>query len=211
MKKIKEKISATPVIESECCQKPNRCCKYFPVLAVIIAVAAIYAYYRFGIVATVNGKPISRLTYWQYLERLDKKETVKQMANEALVYQEAAKKGIVVSKEEIATEIASVEAEIKSQNQTLDAALTAEGMTRTDLEKQIALQKMVEKMSNPSVDITQTQVDEYLLKNKALIPTTYTKEQLQVLAKTQLSTEAKNNAIDTWFADLKKTAQIVIR
>jgi len=133
------------------------------------------------------------------------------MANEALVFQEASKKGIVIDKATIDTEIASVEAQIKTQGQTLDAALIAEGMTRTDLEKQIRLQKIVEKLANPNINITQAQIDGYLTANKSALPTTYTKEQLQELAKNQLITEAKNNAIDTWFAELQKNSKIIIR
>ncbi len=196
----------TPIVET-----PIRKVSLFPIVALILIIAAVYAYYRFGIVATVNGKPISRISYWQNLERLDKKQTIKQMTNEALVYQEAAKKNISITKEEITSEIASVEAQIKSQGQTLDAALTAEGMTKTDLEHQIRLQKMVEKLANPQIDVTQAQIDDYLTKNKSLLPSTYTKEKLQALAKAQLISEAKNDAIDSWFATLLSKSKVVIR
>lgn len=196
----------TPIVET-----PIRKISLFPIVALILIIAAVYAYYRFGIVATVNGKPISRISYWQNLERLDKKQTIKQMTNEALVYQEAAKKNISITKEEITSEIASVEAQIKSQGQTLDAALTAEGMTKTDLEHQIRLQKMVEKLANPQIDVTQAQIDDYLTKNKSLLPSTYTKEKLQALAKAQLISEAKNDAIDSWFATLLSKSKVVIR
>jgi len=211
MKKIKEKLSNTPEIETSNCQKTCRCCKFLPIIGVILVIAAVYAYYRFGVVATVNGKPISRFTYWQNLEKIDKKQTIKQMANEELVFQEAVKKGIVIEKSEIESEIASVEAQIKSQGQTLEGALVAEGLTRTDLEDQIRIQKLVEKMANPNTEITQAQIDSYINENKALFPKTYTKDQLQNLAKTQLISEAKNDAIDVWFKELQKTAKIEIR
>jgi foldase protein PrsA len=211
MKKITKKASTPVITESACCQKPCFCCKYLPIIAVILVILAGYAFYRYGIVATVNGKPITRLAYWQNLEKLDKKQTIKQMANEALVYQEAAKKNITVTQAEIDTEIASVEAQIKAQGQTLDAALAAEGLTKADLIKQVKIQKMVEKLANPVVNITQAEIDAYLTQNKSLLPTTYTKEQLQALAKTQLANDAKNTAIDAWFAALQKASTIVIR
>ncbi|HWS49252.1 MAG TPA: SurA N-terminal domain-containing protein [Candidatus Methanoperedens sp.] len=211
MKKIKEKLSTPPEVDTTCCQTTHKCCKFLPIVGIILVIAAVYAYYRFGVVATVNGKPISRFTYWQNLEKIDKKQTIKQMANEELVFQEAAKKGVVIEKSEIESEIASVEAQIKSQGQTLEGALIAEGLTRTDLEDQIRIQKLVEKMANPMLDITQAQIDAYLTENKALLPTTYSKEQLQTLAKTQLISEAKNDAIDVWFKELQKTAKIEIR
>lgn len=211
MKKIIKKVAVAAPEETVTVKKVVNKINICPIIAILIVIGAVYAYYRFGIVATVNGKPISRIAYWQNLEKLDKKQTIKQMANEALVYQEAAKNNITVSKEEIDAEIATVEAQIKKQGQTLDAALSAESMTRTDLEHQISLQKMVEKLAKPEINVTQAEIDTYLTKNKALLPTSYTKEQLQALAKTQLTSEAKNNAIDTWFASLQKASKIVIR
>ncbi|HBP51419.1 MAG: PpiC-type peptidyl-prolyl cis-trans isomerase [Candidatus Shapirobacteria bacterium GW2011_GWE1_38_10] len=183
----------------------------FPLIAFVLIVAALYAYYRFGIVATVNGAPISRTAYLRYLEKLDKKVTIRQMANEALVFQEAAKKGISVDKSEIDTEIATIEAQIKTQGETLESALAAEGMTRGDLEDQIRIQKLVEKLANPSIEISQSQIDDFVKTNKSSYPTTYTKEQLETIAREQLSSEAKNTAINNWFTELQKTAKVVIR
>jgi len=133
------------------------------------------------------------------------------MANEALIYQEAKKQGIEIEKSLIDTEIASIEAKIVEQGQTLEAALGAEGMTKTDLENQIKIQKIAEKLAKPNLEITQAQIDEYLIKNKSYLPTTYTKEQLQELAKTQLATEIKNAAVNTWFTEIQKNAKIIIR
>jgi len=204
--KVSRKV--TEVVEVK---TPVRKVNFFPIIAVLIALVLGYAYYRFGIVATVNGVPISKISYLNALEKQDKKQTIKQMANEALVLQEAAKKGVTIDQATIDTEIATVEAQIKSQGQTLDAALLAEGMTKADLEKQIRIQKIVEKLSNPSIDITQAQIDDYLKTNKASLPTTYTKDQLQSLAKEQLTSEAKNTAINTWFTELQKNSKIIIR
>lgn len=184
---------------------------FLPLIIILAIASALFLYIRFGIVATVNGKPISRLSYLRTLEKMDQKQTLKQMTNEALIYQEAVKKNIVIEKDIIDTEIASVEAQIKQQGQTLEAALSSEGMTRADLEDQIRLQKTAEKLANPNLEITQAQIDDYLTKNKSYLPETYTKEQLQELAKTQLITEIKNTAINSWFTQLQKDADIVIR
>lgn len=204
MKKITPKTVTAP-------QKTVRKINFYPIIALLALVAVAYTYYRFGIAATVNGVPITKTAYLRNLERQDKKQTIKQMANEALVLQEAAKKGVVIEQSVIDTEIATVEAQIKAQGETLDTALAAEGMSKEDLVQQIRLQKTVEKLSNPNLDITQAQIDEYLKSNKAALPSSYTKEQLQDLAKTQLISEAKNVAIDKWFTELQKSANIIIR
>ena len=211
MKKISKKTAVAAQKKSITIKKVIRKINVCPIIGLLIIIAAIYSYYRFGIVSTVNGKPITRFAYLRNLEKQDKKQTIKQMANEALVFQEATKKGITIDKSVIDTQVASVEAQIKSQGETLDNALATEGMTRNDLEQQIRLQQMVEKLANPNINVTQAQIDDYLVKNKSLLPATYTKEQLQTLAKSQLITEAKNTAIDTWFTELQKTAKVVIR
>ncbi len=205
-KTTSKRVKKAPVIT-----QPVKKVNFTPFIVVLALAVLAFLYYRFGVVATVNGKPISRFTYLQNLVKTDQKQTLKQMANEALIFQEAKKQGVEVEKSLIDTEIASIEAKIVEQGQTLEAALSAEGMTRTDLENQIKIQKIAEKLANPNLEITQAQIDDYLTKNKSYLPTTYTKEQLQELAKTQLTTEIKNTAVNTWFSELQKNSQIVIR
>jgi len=203
---VANKIKKAPVIT-----QPVKKVNFTPFLVVLTLAVLAFLYYRFCIVATVNGKPITRFSYIQNLIKTDQKQTLKQMANEALIYQEAQKQGVEIEKSLIDTEIASIEAKIVEQGQTLEAALSAEGMTKSDLEAQIRIQKIAEKLSNPNTEVTQAQIDDYLTKNKAYLPTTYTKEQLQELAKTQLITEIKNTAVNTWFTQIQKDAKIIIR
>ncbi len=213
MKKITtvKKTASKTIKKAPVITQPVKKVNFTPFIVVLALAVLAFLYYRFGVVATVNGKPISRLAYLQNLIKLDQKQTLKQMANEALIYQEAQKQGIEIEKSIIDTEIASIEAKIVEQGQTLEAALSAEGMTKSDLEAQIRIQKIAEKLSNPNVEITQAQIDEYLTKNKSYLPANSTKEQLQELAKTQLTTEIKNTAVNTWFSELQKNSQIVIR
>jgi len=75
----------------------------------------------------------------------------------------------------------------------------------------IRIQKLVEKLANPSIEISQSQIDDFVKTNKSSYPTTYTKEQLETIAREQLSSEAKNTAINNWFTELQKTAKVVIR
>lgn len=205
-KTVSKTIKKAPVIT-----QPVKKVNFIPFLVVLGLAVLAFLYYRFCIVATVNGKPITRFAYLQNLVKFDQKQILKQMANEALIYQEAKKQGVEIEKSLIDTEIASIEAKIVEQGQTLEAALSAEGMTKSDLEAQIQIQKIAEKLSKPNTEITQAQIDDYLTKNKAYLPTTYTKEQLQELAKTQLTTEIKNEAVNTWFTEIQKNAKIIIR
>ncbi len=205
-KTVTKKIKETPVIT-----QPVKKFNFVPFLIVLGLAVLAFFYYHFCIVATVNGKPITRFAYLQNLVKFDKNQVLQQMANEALIYQEAKKQGVEIEDSLINTEIASLEAKIVEQGQTLDAALAAEGMSRADLESQIRIQKIAEILAKPNTEITQAQIDDYLTQNKAYIPANYTKDQLQELAKTQLTTEAKNAAINNWFTEIQKNAKIIYR
>ena len=207
---LKKEIQATTA-KIEALKKAPKKINFSLIIGLIIVALAVYAYYRFGIVATVNGKPISRLTYLQTLEKQDQKSTISQMANEVLVYQEAAKQKVTVDQSVIDAEVKKIEDQVTAQGETLEAALTAEGMTKADLVAEIRLQKTAEKLANPQITITQAQIDKYLTDNKSALPTGYTKDQLQTLAKDQLTSSAQSTAINTWFSNLKKAAQIIIR
>lgn len=181
------------------------------VLGGLVVAAGLFGYYKYGVVAVVNGRQISRIEYIKIMESQVGKQTLDRMITETLIMNEASKKGVKIDKAIIDTEIAKIEEQLKTQGQTLDSALAAEGMARTDLEKQIRLQKLAEELSAPKTEITEVEINDFLDKNKDQLPKGSSKEELQTLAKTQLASQAQNEAISTWLADLKKNAKIIYR
>jgi hypothetical protein len=181
------------------------------VLGGLVVAAGLFGYYKYGVVAIVNGRPISRIEYIKIMESQVGKQTLDRMVTETLIMNEASKKGVKVDKAIIDTEIAKIEEQLKTQGQTLDSALAAEGMARTDLEKQIRLQKLAEELSAPKTEITEAEIGDFLSQNKDQLPKDASKDELQTLAKTQLASQAQNEAISTWLADLKKNAKIIYR
>ncbi|MDP4010135.1 MAG: SurA N-terminal domain-containing protein [Candidatus Shapirobacteria bacterium] len=181
------------------------------VLGGLVVAAGLFGYYKYGVVAVVNGRPIFRIEYIKIMESQVGKQTLDRMVTETLIMNEASKKGVKIDKAVVDTEIAKIEEQLKTQGQTLDSALAAEGMARTDLEKQIRLQKLAEELSAPKTEITEAEINDFLDKNKDQLPKGASKEELQTLAKTQLSSQAQNEAISTWLADLKKNAKIIYR
>ena len=182
--------------------------KIAPALVLILALGA---YYQFCNVATVNGRLISRFKYVKSMEKQIGEQTLDQMVTEALILGEAQKKGVKIEDAEVEVEISKIEEQIKAQGQTLEAALEMEGMSRADLEKQIRTQKMVESMAGDGEEVSQEDIDAFLEKYKDQLPEDSTKEELQDLAKEQLSSQAVNEAINTWLADLKAKAKIYYR
>ena len=176
----------------------------------IVAVAG-YAYSRYWNVATVNGRSISRLSYIQMLEKQAGKQILDQMVQETLVLNEGDSKGVKVDAKTISDEIAKIETRLKTQGQTLDAALTANSMTKADLETQIKLKKIQESLSASKVEITQAQIDKFLTDNKAMLPTGKTKDELNTLAKEQLVLEANQASGSAWLEALRSSAKIIYK
>ncbi|MDD2224901.1 MAG: SurA N-terminal domain-containing protein [Candidatus Shapirobacteria bacterium] len=177
---------------------------------VLLAFAA-GCFYKFGIVATVNGKPIYRHSYIAQLQKQDKQTVLSQMVQDALIAGEAKNKGIVINQEEIDKGLTAIEDQVKAQGTTLDEAMKAQGVTREEVMSQIRTQKIAEALASPSAEITKEQIDAFLKENKAYLPTGKNDNELQMLAKEQLETQAKNTALSTWFSNLKSSAKIIYK
>src|SRR3990167_5872836 len=114
------------------------------ILAVIIG-AAFFLRSMF-IVATINGEPVTRLQLISDLERQYGKQALEGLVTEKLILQEAKSKKVTVSDSDVITELKKIESQVSQSGQTLDQLLALQGMTRTDLQKRIKVQKIVEKL-----------------------------------------------------------------
>ena len=212
MKKVIKKVVPIEIAPEVVKTEGGSLIKLIPiVLGVLVLAGLAGAYFKYWNIAVVNGRGISRIEYFKLLEKQGGKQVLSQMVQETLIQQEAEKNKLTIEKSVVDTQIATIEGQIKSQGQTLDTALAAEGMTKADLEKQIRLQKIVEALSKPTTEITQQQIDDFLTKNSAQLPKTATKDELQSLAKTELAKEAGSSAVTTWLDTLKKEAKIIYR
>ena len=184
---------------------------FHTVLFGLIIAAATYGYARYWNIATVNGKAITRLDYIKALEKQGGKQILDQLVQEALILNEGASKGVKIDPKTVSDEIAKIEERLKAQGQTLDAALTANNMVKSDLETQIKLKKIQESLSSSKVEITQAQIDEFLKANKAMLPAGKSKDELNALAKEQLILEANQASASAWLGGLKQSAKIIYK
>ena len=209
-KKIINKEVATVCEESCCCQKPSKKIKLHLIgLLALITLISVY-FYKYGIVATVNGTPIYRLAYVKQLQKSDA-TVINQMIQKALILGEGKNKGLVIDEKIINDQIATIEATLKEQGKTLDEALKIEKMTKEDIINDIKMQKIAENLASPSAEATQEEVDKFLKDNKAYLPTDKTAAELQEIAKTQIKSQAQSAAIDDWFSGLKAAAKIIYK
>lgn len=185
--------------------------KYPLVVAILLIGGLGYGFYRYGIVATVDGRPIDRLSYWVQLEKQDNKQVLESMVQENMIRGEAAKKGLVVDQELINAEIKQIENRLSEGNQKLDEALEARGMTRGQLEEQIRIQKMVELLAKPATEVDEKEIEEFVEKNKSQFPKGTSKDEMKKMAEEELLAQARQEAIGVWFEELKKETKVVYR
>ena len=122
--------------------------------------------------------------------------------------QEARKKNIDVSKEETDKSVKQLEDSLKTQGQSLDTALTIQGMTRKDFIMQLKLRILVEKLLADKIKVTDNEVSDYIEKNKDILPTNLTESELKKGAREQLQQQKLASASQEWITSLQKNAKI---
>ena len=106
----------------------------------------------------------------QELEKKSGKATLDELVTQKLINDEAKKKGITISGDEVTAAIKDIEDQVKAQGQTLDDALAAQGMTQEDFRAQITIQKTLEKLLADKTQVTDAEMEQYLKDNKVVIP-----------------------------------------
>lgn len=175
----------------------------------LILIGGILFYFKgLFIVATINGQPVSRIALIQELEKRNGKQMLSSLITQILIQQEAQKQNISVSQKEINDEVKRVEDGLKKQGQTLDAALSLQGLTKDDFIAQIKLQKLVEKMLAKDIKVTDKEVSDYIEKNKDSIPKDLKAEEVTASARQQLQQQKLSSKAQSWIQGLQSKAKI---
>jgi hypothetical protein len=179
-------------------------------MGLIVVVLAIGAFFLKGlfIVALVNGEPITRIQIVSELEKQGGKQTLSSLVNKTLILQEAKKKNIQVSQKEIDAATKQIEDSLKSQGQNLDTALAMQGMTRQDLEMQLKLRNLVEKLLADKIKVTDKEISDYIEANKSTLPTNLTESEIKKSVGEQLKQQKIASSSQAWLAELTKNAKI---
>lgn len=177
------------------------------VIALVIAGAAYYFKGVF-VAAVVDGKPIARWTVIQQLEKTSGEEVLDALITKQLIEAELAKSNVTLGDDEVANEIKSIEAGIIQQGGTLQAALAMQGMTEEELNKEITLQKKLEKVLSDRIQVTEQEVADYIKTNKLTAPKDTKPEEFKEQVKKQLMQSKLSAEAQVWLTDLKSKASI---
>jgi foldase protein PrsA len=133
--------SVTPSTKSSRNLRPG---KKLALLVVIIGLAILaYTHKNWFIAAQVNGQPITNFEVLSRLNQIHRTDTLNQMVNEKILYNEAKKKGVSVTEADIQNKIAEIEKNVGGAD-SLNDLLSQQSQTRKDLEDQIKIQLLIE-------------------------------------------------------------------
>ena len=182
--------------------------KNYIIGAVIVAAILIFIFKSLFVVAIVNGSPITRLALIQLLEEQAGKKALDSLVTKTLILQEAQNKHISVSPQEISDEMKKIEDNFKSQGQSFDEILKAQGITRSSLIEQIKLQKIVTKLAG-NITVTDKEVDDYIEKNKDSLSQATDQAKLKDQVKAQLIDQKTQEKIQSLVQNLQGKAKIL--
>ena len=177
---------------------------------VLIALAigfALYYYRGLLVAATVNGNPISRLSVINELEGRSGKAALDSLIIKKLINDEFAAKNLSINDGDVDSKVKEIQDQLKVQGQTLESALSAEGMSKNALREQIRIQLKLEKLAEAEVNISDEDVNKYIDENKMPIEKdkeAETKNQI----KEQLRQQKLQEVIPTIIQNLKSQAKI---
>lgn len=175
---------------------------------VLVLLLALYYFRGQFVVAMVNGQPIFRSALVRELERQSGQQVLDTLILKTVIMQEAAKQKVSVMPNEVDDEIAKLEETFKNRGQDLESALAVQGMTRADLKEQMMLQKLVEKMVDQTVEVSDDEVKKYMDENKAFLPKDAKPDELKAEIKSQLEQQKKTAKVQEWVTKLKDEAKV---
>lgn len=181
----------------------------FIVSILFLILSSLYILRGIFVVALVNNQPIFRFAFDRNLEKKYGRKTLDNQIAEMLILQEAERKKITITSEEIENRIAEIEKELKDQGQdNLESFLAIQGVGRGDFERQVNIQLIIEKLMGDQVKISDEEIKDYFENNKDDFPSGTTleveKEGIQRFLLQQKSAEK----FRTWLEDLQKKATI---
>ncbi len=170
----------------------------------VIFAAAIIVFLYFNkhllLSASVNGQMISRINVLSELEKQGSREALESLITKTLILQEAKKQKITVSSAELEAETKKIEEQLSTQGQSLDSILALQGWTKKDFEEQIRIQKLIEKMLDKDLQVTDEEVATYIKENES---TQFPEEVKQLLKQQKLSEKFQG-----WITALRESAKI---
>lgn len=139
-------------------------------IAVILGVGLLLFFgSRYLVVAWVDQKPITRFEYYKALDQRFGKDLKEELIVQKLLENEADRKNIAISPQELQTEITKIE-EQQGGADKLNQILQAQNISRDEFNKLIKLQLVRTKLFSEGAEASEEAVRQYIEENKDALP-----------------------------------------
>ena len=158
------------------------------------------------LVATINGRPVFRYELDQRLTSTYGKEALENLIVEKLIKDEAKKRGVSVSEQDVEQEAKKLEKSL-GEGVTLEDALKFQGVSLADFKKQLELRLQLNKILEKEITISEEEVTKFIEENgKTLVATGEAERKTE--ARKQLKEQKINESLQTWIEGLLAKAKI---
>lgn len=183
--------------------------KHLSLIGIAFILGILYSSKGLFVAAVVNGQPIPRISVINELEKQGGKRTLESIIVKTLIFQEAQKQKVKIEQKEIDSEINKIKDQLEKQGQTLDQALSLQGLIQQDMVEQITLQKMIEKMVGKDIKVTDKEVNDFIEENKDAFPQNVSSEEIKKQSAQQIKQQKLGEKAQTFIADIQKKAKIL--
>ncbi len=178
------------------------------IIAIAIVILLAVYFKNVFIAAMINGEPISRFSVVNALEKQNGKKTLDNLITKKIILQEAKKKNITVTQNEIDSEIKKITANLQSQGSTLDQVLTSQGMTMSDLNDEVKIQITINKLVGDAT-ATEKEIDDFVVANKGQMTGGITEAQFREQATVALKQQKLQAKTQEFIKNLQGKAKII--
>lgn len=179
------------------------------IILIVIALLLLFFFKKNLLVAAmVNGQPITSLELNQRLYQTSKDQVLNQMINERIIQQEAAKKGVNVTSQQIQDKMAEVEKTYGGAD-SFNALLAQQGLTRDQFAQQTKIQLMVEALYKNDITPTDDEINKFMDQNKSL-PEATDEAKFKETAVSQITQQKLSTVFNQKFPELRQQSNIQI-
>lgn len=159
------------------------------------------------VAAMVDGRPIFAWQLNSTLRTRYGQQTLEGMIGEALIKREAAKNGIVVSKDDIAKKQREILSSLGTEV-TLEDFLKFQGMTEDDFNSQLVIQLTVERLLTKDKVVSEADIDNFIATSAATLTATEPAA-LREEAKNAIMSNEVSEKLQPWFLELRQKSNVM--
>ena len=188
--------------------------RYFlPLVLVILVLVLGYLFAKWAIIAFVDYRPITRFALYNQLDQKFGDGIKEQMISEALIKNEASKRGVSVSEDDVNAEFKKYEDQLGSKD-ALESALKAQNIPLDDFRNQLKIQLLIKKMFGQNVSVTDEEINQQYEQNKEQYQATATEDasataKIHDQIKDQLTQQKISENFRKWLADAQKSNRVI--